>query len=99
SGMGAFYILPIFLVSIVGYIISVLAARAPGHRVISAPYMCGEHYPEPSEPKFRGHLNAWKDYVAANIYMSEYLGEEKISYWINIVSLIILIVLFGEVLR
>jgi len=37
--------------------------------------------------------------VAANIYMSEYLGEEKISYWINIVSLIILIVLFGEVLR
>jgi ech hydrogenase subunit A len=99
SGTGAFYILPIFLVSIAGYMISVLAARAPGHRVISAPYMCGEQYPEPSEPKFRGHLNAWKDYVAANIYMSEYLGEEKISYWINIVSLIILIVLFGEVLR
>jgi ech hydrogenase subunit A len=99
SGTGAFYILPIFLVSIVGYMVSVFAARSGGHRVISAPYMCGEQYPEPSEPKFRGHLNAWKDYVAANVYMSEYLGEEKISYWINIVSLIILIVLFGEVLR
>lgn len=99
SGTGAFYILPIFLVSIVGYMISVLAARSTGHRVISAPYMCGEQYSDPSEPKFRSHLNTWKDYVAANIYMSEYLGEEKISYWINIVSLIILIVLFGEVLR
>lgn len=99
SGTGAFYILPIFLVSILGYIVSVLAARRPGHRVISAPYMCGEQYPNPSEPKFRSHLNTWKDYVAANVYMSEYLGEAKISYWINMVSIIILIILFGEVLR
>ncbi len=99
SGAGAFYILPIFLVSIIGYIMAVLAAKQPGHRVISAPYMCGEHFHDPAEPKFRGHLNVWKDYVAANVYMSEFLGEEKISYWINIVSLIILIVLFGEVLR
>ena len=99
SGAGAFYILPIFLVSIVGYIMAVVAAKHTGHRVISAPYMCGEHFHDPAEPKFRSHLNTWKDYVAANIYMSEFLGEEKISYWINMVSLIILIILFGEVLR
>lgn len=40
SGTGAFYTLPIFMVSILGYMIAVLAARRPGHRVISAPYMC-----------------------------------------------------------
>jgi ech hydrogenase subunit A len=99
SGTGAFYTLPIFMVSILGYMIAVIAARRPGHRVISAPYMCGEQYPNASESKFRGPLNIWKDYVAANVYMSEYLGEEKFSYWINIVSIIILIILFGEVLR
>jgi ech hydrogenase subunit A len=60
SGTGAFYTLPIFMVSILAYVISVLVARQPGHRVISAPYMCGEQYPDASEPKFRGYLNIWR---------------------------------------
>lgn len=75
------------------------AVKSKGHRVISAPYMCGEQYADCAQPKFRSHLNSWKDYTAANIYMQDIIGEEKISYWINIVSLVILIVLFGEVLR
>lgn len=99
SGAGAFYVLPIFLVSIIGYIAAVVAAKQKDHRVFSAPYMCGEQYSDIAAPKFRSHLNNWKDYVAANIYMQDIIGEEKISYWINIIALIILIVLFGEVLR
>jgi ech hydrogenase subunit A len=99
SGVGAFYVLPIFLISIIGYLMAVLAAKSSGHRVISAPYMCGEQYSDPAQPKFRSHLNTWKDYVAANIYMNEFIGEEKISHWVNIAALIILVVMFGEVLR
>jgi ech hydrogenase subunit A len=99
SGVGAFYVLPIFLVSIIGYLAAVIAAKQKDHRVFSAPYMCGEQYPDISQPKFRSHLNSWKDYVAANIYMQDFIGEDKISYWINSIALIILIVLFGEVLR
>lgn len=99
SGTGAFYVLPVFLFSILGYIVAVAAVKRKGHRVISAPYMCGEQYADCAQPKFRSHLNSWKDYIAANIYMQDIIGEEKISYWINIVSLVILIVLFGEVLR
>ena len=59
--------------------------------------MCGEQYPDITQPKFRSHLNNWKDYVPANIYMQHFIGEDKISYWINSIALIILIVLFGEV--
>lgn len=99
SGVGAFYVLPIFLVSIIGYLAAVIAAKQKDHRVFSAPYMCGEQYSDISQPKFRSHLNSWKDYVAANIYMQEFIGEDKISYWINSIALIILIVLFGEVIR
>jgi len=99
SGAGAFYVLPVFLVSIIAYIAAVVAAKTKDHKVISAPYMCGEQYPDITQPRFRSHLNSWKDYVPANIYMQDIIGEGKISYWINIVALIILIVLFGEVIR
>lgn len=99
SGTGAFYVLPIFMVSILGYLAAVAAVRRRGHRVISAPYMCGEQYADASHPRFRSHLNSWKDYRAANIYLQDIIGEEKISYWINAIALVILIVLFGEVLR
>ncbi len=99
SGVGAFYVLPVFLISIVAYLFAVLASKKGGHRVVSAPYMCGEHYPDPSHPKFRSHLNTWRDYLAGNVYLQQFIGEDKISYWINILSLIILIVMFGEVVR
>ncbi|RQW89207.1 MAG: NADH-quinone oxidoreductase subunit L [Geobacter sp.] len=99
SGAGAFYVLPVFLVSIIAYLAAVVAAKTKDHKVISAPYMCGEQYPDITQPKFRSHLNNWKDYVPANIYLQDIIGESKISYWINIVALIILIVLFGEVIR
>jgi ech hydrogenase subunit A len=99
SGAGAFYVLPVFLVSIIAYIAAVAAAKTKDHKVISAPYMCGEQYPDVTQPRFRSHLNSWKDYVPANIYMQDIIGESKISYWINIIALIILIVLFGEVIR
>jgi ech hydrogenase subunit A len=99
SGVGAFYVLPVFLVSIIAYLMAVLASKKSGHRVISAPYMCGEQYPDPTQPKFRSHLNTWKEYMAGNVYLQEFIGEDKISYWINILSLIILIVLFVEVVR
>lgn len=99
SGVGAFYVLPVFLVSIIAYLMAVIASKKSGHRVLSAPYMCGEHYPDPTQPKFRSHLNSWKEYLAGNVYLHEFIGEGKISYWINILSLIILIVMFGEVVR
>lgn len=99
SGVGAFYVLPVFLISIVAYLFAVLASKKGGHRVVSAPYMCGEHYPDPSHPKFRSHMNTWRDYLAGNVYLQQFIGEDKISYWINILSLIILIVMFGEVVR
>ncbi|MEA5115330.1 MAG: proton-conducting transporter membrane subunit [Geobacteraceae bacterium] len=99
SGVGAFYILPVFLLSIVAYLFAVIASKKSGHRVVSAPYMCGEQYPDPSQPKFRSHMNTWRDYLAGNVYLQDFIGEDKISYWINILSLIILIVMFGEVVR
>lgn len=99
SGVGAFYVLPVFLVSIFAYLLAVLASKKSGHRVLSAPYMCGEQYPDPTQPKFRSHLNSWRDYLAGNVYLEEFIGEERISYWVNMFSLIILIVMFGEVLR
>jgi len=99
SGAGAFYVLPVFLVSIIAYIAAVVAAKTKDHKVISAPYMCGEQYPDVTQARFRSHLNSWKDYIPANIYMQHILGEDKITYWINIIALIILIVLFGEVIR
>jgi ech hydrogenase subunit A len=77
----------------------VVASQRGGHRVISAPYMCGEHYADPTQPKFRSHMNSWREYLAGNVYLHEFIGEDKISYWINILSLIILIVMFGEVVR
>ncbi|UFS70417.1 NADH-quinone oxidoreductase subunit L [Geomonas sp. RF6] len=99
SDAGSFYVLPIMIVSFLGYSFAVLAARRKGHRVISAPYMCGEQHPDLGQPRFRGPFNVWKDYTAANIYASEFIGEEKISTWINIAAVVILILLFAGVAR
>jgi len=100
SDAKAFYVLPIMVVSFVGYAFAVLAARRKGHRVVSAPYMCGEQSPgDIATPRFRGPFNVWKDYTAANIYASEFIGEEKISTWINIAAVVILIILFAGVAR
>lgn len=92
---GSFYVLPIVIVSFLGYTFAVLSALKKGHRVISAPYMCGEQSTDLKTPRFRGPLNLWTDYTAANIYASEFIGETKLTSWINIAALVILIVLFA----
>jgi ech hydrogenase subunit A len=96
---GSFYVLPILVVSFAGYAFAVISARKKGHRVISAPYMCGEQSTDIGAVRFRGPMNVWKDYTAANIYASEFIGEDKITPWINVAALVILIVLFAGVAR
>jgi len=97
SDAGSFYVLPILIVSFVGYAWAVIAAIKKGHRVVSAPYLCGEQSPDSGEARFRGPMNAWEQCTAANIYASEFIGEEKITNWINMAAIVILIVLFAGV--
>lgn len=99
SGVPAFYVIPVLLFGIIAWMAFRVSGRGRGHRVITTPYMCGEQYHDKTKARFRGHLNQWQDYIPANVYMQDILGENKLSYWVNIVAVIIIIVLFGEVIR
>ncbi|BDV00258.1 oxidoreductase [Thermodesulfomicrobium sp. WS] len=101
NNIGMFAVFPIFLVMVLGV---VWAARASSkkrvsQRSYSVPYVAGLQ--DPTDPRrigFKGPLGQWSDFTTSNYYMDQWIGEGRITGWINLVSTGILIILLTGVL-
>jgi len=98
NNMGAFSLYPIFAVLAVAFILALAASKRVDQKAVCTPYMCGEHHPEYGVSKFRAPMDKWEDFTASNYYLTAVFGEDKLTKWVNIAAVVILIILFGVVL-
>lgn len=101
NNIGMFAIYPVFVVMALGVIYAVRASSAKrffrrGDYV--TPYVCGLQ--DPSAPRrlgFKGPLGVWSEFKTTNYYMENIIGESRITAWINLVAIGILIILLAGV--
>lgn len=101
NNIGMFAIYPVFVVMALGVIYAVRASSAKryfrrGDYV--TPYVCGLQ--DPSDPRrlgFKGPLGVWSEFKTTNYYMENIIGESRITGWINLIAIGILIILLAGV--
>jgi ech hydrogenase subunit A len=96
--IGVFAIYPVFLIMAAGVIIASRASKKARGRSYCTPYMSGIQSDDPNTIGFVGPLKQWVDFKAGNYYLKNFIGEEKITGWINLIAVGILIVLLAGVL-
>jgi ech hydrogenase subunit A len=95
---GSFAVLPLFFIFAVILVYSIRVARKSAASAACAPYACGENNPDPTKAQYRLAWLGWVDAKAGNFYLTEYLGEEKVTTFINIAAATILIMMIGGLL-
>jgi ech hydrogenase subunit A len=101
NNIGMFAIYPVFVVMALGVIYAVRASSAKrffrrGDYV--TPYVCGLQDPADSRRLgFKGPLGVWSEFKTTNYYMENIIGESRITAWINLVAIGILIILLAGV--
>ncbi|NLY42177.1 MAG: NADH-quinone oxidoreductase subunit L [Desulfovibrionales bacterium] len=101
NNVGMFALYPIFVIFTLGVI---WAARASSSkrvstRAYSTPYVCGLQDPSDNQRLgFNGPLGQWAEFTSTNYYMENLIGEGRISTWVNVVALGILVILLAGVL-
>jgi ech hydrogenase subunit A len=101
NNIGMFAIYPVFVVMALGVIYAVRASSAKrffrrGDYV--TPYVCGLQDPADSRRLgFKGPLGVWSEFKTTNYYMENIIGESRITGWINLVAIGILIILLAGV--
>jgi ech hydrogenase subunit A len=98
SQSGAFFIYPLFLIMGAGVLWACRASKKARKRSYCPPYMSGLESNDPNKIGFVGPLKQWVDFKAGNYYLEPFIGEKKISFSINMISIGILIVLLAGVL-
>jgi len=96
--IGVFAIYPVFLIMAAGVVIASRASKKARGRSYCTPYMSGIQSADPNTIGFVGPLKQWVDFKAGNYYLKNFIGEEKITGWINLIAVGILIVLLAGVL-
>jgi len=99
NNIGMFAIYPVFVVMALGVIYAVRASSAKrffrrGDYV--TPYVCGLQ--DPADPRrlgFKGPLGVWSEFKTTNYYMENIIGESRITGWINLIAIGILIILLA----
>ncbi len=101
NNIGMFALYPVFVVMTLGVIYAVRASSSK--RLIKrgdyvTPYVCGLQDPGDSRKLgFKGPLGIWADFKTSNWYMESLIGESRITGWINLVAIGILIILLAGV--
>jgi hypothetical protein len=95
---GSFAVLPLFFIFAILLMYAIRTARKSAASAACAPYACGENNPDPTKAQFRLAWLGWVDAKAGNFYLTEYLGEEKLTASINIAASAILIMMIGGLL-
>jgi len=101
NNIGMFALYPVFVVMTLGVIYAVRASSAK--RLIRrgdyvTPYVCGLQDPADSRKLgFKGPLGVWAEFKTTNYYMENLIGEARITGWINLVAIGVLIILLAGV--
>jgi ech hydrogenase subunit A len=96
NAFGVFAVLPLSIVAVFGFLISVLAVKGATRSRIVMPYLSGV---QTSEPRvFKGPMNQNIIAEAGNYYLSSIFGETKLTAWINIGAVILLTLVIGGAL-
>lgn len=101
NNIGMFTLYPVFVVMTLGVIYAVRASSSK--RLIKrgsyvTPYVCGLQDPgDARKLGFKGPLGVWADFKTSNWYMENLIGESRITGWINLVAIGILIILLAGV--
>jgi ech hydrogenase subunit A len=93
SAVGAFAVVPLFVVVVVGVI---FAVRAMGKTVVTpeaAPYFGGANTADSGG--YIGPMNKPIPVAASHYYMTALFGEEKLSRWVNGAALLLLALMFA----
>jgi ech hydrogenase subunit A len=101
NNIGMFALYPVFVILTLGVIWAarMSSTKAVGKRAYSTPYVCGLQDPTDSRHLgFKGPLGVWAEFKTTNYYMEKLIGEERISTWINLAAVGILIILLAGVL-
>lgn len=98
NNVGMFALYPVFVVLALGVIYAVRASTAKRVTYVT-PYVCGLQDPDaPRRLGFKGPLGIWAEFKASNYYLESLIGETRISSWINLIAIGILIILLAGVL-
>jgi ech hydrogenase subunit A len=101
NNIGMFAIYPVFVVMALGVIYAVRVSSAKGffrRGDYVTPYVCGLQDPSDSRKLgFKGPLGVWAEFKTTNYYMENLIGEARITGWINLVAIGVLIILLAGV--
>jgi ech hydrogenase subunit A len=101
NNIGMFALYPVFVVLTLGVIYAVRASstkRFFKRGAFVTPYVCGlQDASDGRRLGFKGPLGIWAEFKTTNYYMDNLIGETRISTWINLVAIGILIILLAGV--
>lgn len=101
NNIGMFALYPVFVVMTLGVIYAAKASSAKRlfkRGTYVTPYVCGLQDPTDARRLgFKGPLGLWSEFKTTNYYMENLIGETRISGWINLVALGILVILLAGV--
>lgn len=93
NSLGTFAVVPLFIVVAIGFI---LAARAMNRNEVTpaaAPYFGGAQTADGTG--YIGPMNQPVPVAAGNYYMTALFGEEKLSRWVNIGAVALIVLMFA----
>jgi ech hydrogenase subunit A len=96
NAWGVFPVLPLAVVAAIGFGVSLLSLRRASRARIVKPYLSGLQTDTPG--MFTGPLNQPVKAEASNYYLSSIFGENRLTTWINMAALVLLVLLLGGAL-
>jgi len=96
NAYGAFAILPLSVVALLGLVVAVIALKRAFRATIVSPYLSGIQTGEPQ--MFRGPMNEPVKAEAKNYYLDTIFGEARLTDWVNLGGGILLTLILGGAL-
>ena len=93
---GSFAVIPLSILALIGFFVSVLAVRKALRARVVPPYLSGVQLSEPG--MFLGPMNQPVKAEAKNYYLSSIFGEQQLTIWVNLVATVLITMLIGGAL-
>ena len=90
---GAYWVYPIFTVAVITVILALRAMRKFRNAQYSPPYVCGAQVSEPGA--FMGPMTTPVAPASGNYYLSAWFGEERLTTWLNVAAIILILFMLG----
>jgi ech hydrogenase subunit A len=98
TATGGFAIYPVFLLVGVGSLFALnRAMRSRDVRMVT-PYVAGADVSGEDEGAFNGPMDTAVPYAASNYYLGEFFAEGRLTLWINIAAIGLIVLMMGGAL-